>query len=136
MAKEIAPRREAGFLEHVLLGVAGQRQAAIAIETVEQDAHFEGREILHFVDGNMAQAQWTSLPRGDGTYQQLPGAQQQRVVGGRQRCFGAGLAGALPPLLAPGAWVIADQPLETPALAPLPPPEGVAPERYFLYRNV
>jgi hypothetical protein len=32
--------------------------------------------------------------------------------------------------------VIADQPLQTPALAPLPPPEGVAPERYYLYRNV
>jgi hypothetical protein len=55
---------------------------------------------------------------------------------GRNAALAAWLAGALPPLLAPGAWVIADQPLQTPALAPLPPPEGVAPERYFLYRNV
>jgi hypothetical protein len=43
------------------------------------------------------------------------------------------LAEALPALLAPGAWVVADQPLSTPALAPLPPPPGVARERYFLY---
>ena len=45
----------------------------------------------------------------------------------------AWLAGALPALLAPGAWVIADQPLHTPMLVPLPPPERVARERYFLY---
>lgn len=53
----------------------------------------------------------------------------------RNAALAAWLAGALPPLLAPGAWVIADQPLDTPALRPLPPPENVAPERYFLYRN-
>jgi hypothetical protein len=47
----------------------------------------------------------------------------------------AWLAGALPALLAPGAWVIADQPLHAPTLAPLPPPEGVARGRYFLYRR-
>jgi len=45
------------------------------------------------------------------------------------------LAGSLPALLAPGAWVIADQALHTPELAPLPPPEGVARGRYYLYRK-
>jgi S-adenosyl-L-methionine methyltransferase len=55
---------------------------------------------------------------------------------GRNAALAAWLAGALSALLAPGAWVIADQPLETPALSPLPPPEGVLPERYFLYYNV
>jgi hypothetical protein len=47
----------------------------------------------------------------------------------------AWLARTLPDLLAAGAWVIADQPLEHPALVRLPPPAGVAPDRYFLYRH-
>ncbi len=47
----------------------------------------------------------------------------------------AWLAQALPALLAQGALVVSDQPMRTPALAPLPPPEGVARERYFLYRH-
>ena len=55
---------------------------------------------------------------------------------GRNAALAAWLAQALPALLAPGAWVVADQPLDTPALAPLPPPAGVAPERYFLYHRV
>jgi hypothetical protein len=45
------------------------------------------------------------------------------------------LAGALPPLLAPGAWVIADQPVRTPHFEPQPPPGGIAVDRYFLYRH-
>jgi S-adenosyl-L-methionine methyltransferase len=45
------------------------------------------------------------------------------------------LAGALPPLLADGAVVVGDQALDDPSLAPLPPPEGVAAGRYFLYRH-
>ncbi len=48
----------------------------------------------------------------------------------------AWLAQVLPALLAPGAWVISDQPMRTAALVPLPPPEAVARERYFLYRYV
>ena len=44
------------------------------------------------------------------------------------------LAGALPPLLADGAVVVSDQALQNPRLESLPPPEGVAPGRYFLYR--
>jgi hypothetical protein len=47
----------------------------------------------------------------------------------------AWLAQVLPPLLAEGAWVIADQALATPALRSQPPPEGVAVGRYFLYRR-
>jgi len=47
----------------------------------------------------------------------------------------AWLAAHLPPLLAAGAWVIADQPMRDPALVPLPPPPGVAADRYFLYRH-
>ncbi len=48
----------------------------------------------------------------------------------------AWLAAALPALLAQGAWVISDQPMRAAALRPLPPPEAVARERYFLYRYV
>jgi hypothetical protein len=47
----------------------------------------------------------------------------------------AWLAGALPPLLAPGAWIIADQPMRSPRLEPQPPPAGIDPDRYFLYRH-
>lgn len=47
----------------------------------------------------------------------------------------AWLAQVLPPLLAEGAWVIADQALAAAALRPQPPPEGVAAGRYFLYRH-
>ena len=46
----------------------------------------------------------------------------------------AWLARVLPALLTPGALVISDQPMQAGALAPLPPPEAVARERYFLYR--
>lgn len=46
------------------------------------------------------------------------------------------LSGALPPLLAPEAVVVSDQALAAPELAPLPPPAGVEPGRYFLYRHL
>jgi S-adenosyl-L-methionine methyltransferase len=45
------------------------------------------------------------------------------------------LAAALPGLLADGAWVVADQPLENRTLAPRALPAGVEPKRYFLYRH-
>jgi hypothetical protein len=47
----------------------------------------------------------------------------------------AWLSGALPALLADGAWVVADQALRAPTLIARPPPPGVAPERYFLYHH-
>ncbi|MGH6900449.1 MAG: class I SAM-dependent methyltransferase [Geminicoccaceae bacterium] len=52
----------------------------------------------------------------------------------RNAALAAWLAGVLPPLLAERAWVVSDQPLHGPALAPQAPPSGIAPDRYFLYR--
>jgi hypothetical protein len=43
------------------------------------------------------------------------------------------LSSVLPGLLARGAWVVADQPLQHPLLAAQPLPKGVLPNRYFLY---
>lgn len=43
------------------------------------------------------------------------------------------LAGALPDLLADGAWVVSDQPLRHARLLPQPLPEGITANRYFLY---
>ena len=48
----------------------------------------------------------------------------------------ARVAAALPVLLAPGAVVAADQPLDDPRLRPIGLPEGVAPGRYHLYLRV
>jgi len=48
----------------------------------------------------------------------------------------AWLARELPPLLASGAVVVADQAFEDPRLEPLPQPPGVRDERYFLYRRL
>jgi hypothetical protein len=45
------------------------------------------------------------------------------------------LAGALPEMLADGAWVISDQPLRHACLLPQPLPRGIAANRYFLYRH-
>lgn len=44
------------------------------------------------------------------------------------------LAPLLVPLLARGAVVVSDQPLEHPSLAPEALPNGVEPGRYFIYR--
>ena len=51
----------------------------------------------------------------------------------RNAALAAWLGGMLPPLLAPGAWVVSDQPLGAPALVAHPPPAEIAPDRYFLY---
>ena len=53
----------------------------------------------------------------------------------RNAALAAWLAATLPDLLAAGAWVITDQPLHSAGLVPQAPPEGVARERYFLYRH-
>lgn len=50
------------------------------------------------------------------------------------RARGAWLAAALPPLLAPGAVLLSDQPMANPAWEPLDLPDGVAPGRYHMYR--
>ncbi len=47
----------------------------------------------------------------------------------------AWLSRMLPPLLAAGGLVVADQELGAPTLEPLPPPPPVQPGRYFLYRR-
>ncbi|MGH6915889.1 MAG: class I SAM-dependent methyltransferase [Geminicoccales bacterium] len=47
----------------------------------------------------------------------------------------AWLAEALPPLLLDGAWVVSDRPLRDASLRPQPPPPGIAPDRYFVYRH-
>ncbi len=52
----------------------------------------------------------------------------------RNRRLADWLSGALMPLLAPGAWVVADQALERPCLKRQPLPASVAPDRYFVYR--
>jgi hypothetical protein len=51
------------------------------------------------------------------------------------RRLAAWLAAHLPPLLAPGAWIVADQEMHDPRLIRRPPPDDVAAERYFLYRH-
>lgn len=48
----------------------------------------------------------------------------------------AAIAPLLPPLLREGGLVVADQPLDTDRLLPLPMPAGVPDGRYFLYRRV
>jgi hypothetical protein len=55
--------------------------------------------------------------------------------GAQNAALAAWLAGALPPLLAAGAWVVSDQALLAPALIAHPPPPGIDEERYFLYHH-
>ena len=50
--------------------------------------------------------------------------------------FATFLSYALPDCLAPGAIALSDQPLSSPALAPVALPDGVPPDRYFIYRRV
>jgi hypothetical protein len=47
----------------------------------------------------------------------------------------AKLSRHLPPVLAPGAIVLSDLPLELPGAPPQPLPQGAREGRYFLYRN-
>ena len=47
----------------------------------------------------------------------------------------AKLSSHLPPVLAPGAIVLSDLPLDVPGTRPLPLPPGAREGRYFLYRN-
>jgi hypothetical protein len=45
------------------------------------------------------------------------------------------LSGALPALLCPGAWVVADQPLQHRSLVSQPLPKGITANRYYLYHH-
>lgn len=54
----------------------------------------------------------------------------------RDAALAAWLAQILPTILASGAIVVSDQPLNDPRLTPLPLPSGVEPRRYFLYRRI
>ncbi len=53
----------------------------------------------------------------------------------RNRRVAAMLGRMLPPLVAAGGIVVSDQRLVDDRLVPLPPPMGVALDRYFLYRR-
>lgn len=48
----------------------------------------------------------------------------------------AGLMPAIVALLGPGGVLVSDPPVEAAELAALPPPDGVAPGRYHLYRRM
>lgn len=52
----------------------------------------------------------------------------------RNRRLALWLAGVLPLLLKPGAWIAADQALPESSFAKKPLPPGIAADRYFLYR--
>ncbi|MGI9417744.1 MAG: class I SAM-dependent methyltransferase [Geminicoccaceae bacterium] len=52
----------------------------------------------------------------------------------RNRTLATWLAGALPPLLRPGAWIAADQALPETSFVRQALPAGVTADRYFLYR--
>ena len=52
----------------------------------------------------------------------------------RNRRVADTLGEILPPLLAPGGLVVSDQVLRAATLVSLPPPDGMASDRYFLYR--
>lgn len=45
------------------------------------------------------------------------------------------LSGYLAAFLMPGGLILSDQPMTHEAIDPLPPPPGVTPDRYFLYRR-
>ena len=86
----------------------------------------------HLILGDIRETLPAALARLPG-----PAALVHSDVGtGDQRAnakLAAWLARTLPPLLAPGAWVVADQELHDPALRRRPAPEGIAADRYFLY---
>jgi hypothetical protein len=115
--RELLPEREIFVFE---------REVRVAPDSVPDAAHL----ILGDVRATLPQAR-RRLPG--------PAALAHVDVGtgeaARNAALAAWLAGALPPLLAPGAWVVSDQALRAPALIPQAPPLGIAPERYHLYRH-
>jgi hypothetical protein len=53
----------------------------------------------------------------------------------RNQRLAAWIAATIPGFLIPGAWIVADQALNTPNLVPQALPEGIASDRYFVYRK-
>jgi hypothetical protein len=80
VCEELGPRRESRILHHVLLGIAGQRDASARVQTVDQHAHFEGREVLHLVDRDVSIRMRALAATGERADPSLPGAKQQRIV--------------------------------------------------------
>ena len=53
----------------------------------------------------------------------------------RNQRLAAWIAATIPGFLTPGAWVVADQALNTPNLVPQVLPDGIASDRYFVYQK-
>lgn len=53
----------------------------------------------------------------------------------RNQRLAAWLAEALPPLLRVGGWIVADQTMKGAGLVRQALPQGIAPDRYFVYRH-
>ena len=106
--RELLPAREIFVFE---------RQLAAHPACVPDPAHLILGDIrMHAAGGGRRLPGRAALAHSDiGTGD--PRATRRSRPGSRQR---------LPALLAPGAWVIADQALTPPALAPLPLPDGMA----------
>ena len=81
LGQERRPRREAALLEEMLLRVARERDRAALVEAAEEHAHLERREVLDLVDRDVTVAERASRPAGQRSRPELPGAQQDRLVG-------------------------------------------------------
>ena len=57
--EKVGPGYESAILDDMLLSIARQRDASASVETPEQDLDLGGREVLHFIDRNMAESQGT-----------------------------------------------------------------------------
>lgn len=88
----------------------------------------------HLILGDIAE----TLPRVGGRFARGVGLVHSDIGTG-DAVLNAGIAeflgATLPPLLAPGAVVISDQPLALSGTTPLDPPAGIKRGRYSLYRN-
>ena len=55
--EKVGPGYETAVFDNMLLGIACQRDAPASVETPEQDLNLGGREVLHFIHGDMPQSQ-------------------------------------------------------------------------------
>ena len=72
------------MFDDVLLGIAGQCDALVAVQAFEQDVDLERGEILYLVDRNVTVTQRAPSAQAQWANPQLPRAKQQRVVLGIQ----------------------------------------------------